>query len=109
MNEEIKAKRDELALKYAIKENDRCGYVSGHDGAVKDGFKAGLDAGYALAMGEARVLVECLKVVENYLYYMGDELTGDDFVGDGALTKIYNEKLNLIEQALKEFKEKVGE
>lgn len=106
-NEQLKAKRDSLAEKYVKHCQDNQHAVYGvAEAYCKADFRAGFDKGYAMAIEEAKVLVECLKVVGNYLYFMGDELTGDDFVGDGALTKRYNEKLNLIEQALKEFKEK---
>ena len=119
MTEEMKIKRDALAEKYCLdplpetlkKElleyrPDNLKIIQRMEYAC---YRQGFDHGFALAMEEAKVLVECLKVVGNYLYFMGDELSGDDFVGDGALTKRYNEKLNLIEQALKEFKAKVGE
>ena len=100
MNEEIKAKRDELTSWFTEVE----GFKDSHRAMFKNGF----DAGFALSMEEAMSLVECLKVVGNYLYFMGDELTGDDLIGDESLTRRYNEKLNLIEQALKEFQEKTG-
>ena len=34
---------NEAALQNAIKENDRRGYIKGHDGAVKEAFKQGCD------------------------------------------------------------------
>ena len=106
MTEEIKAKRDALIEDEAQWCQCKGNICHNCEPIIRHNFAIGFDAGFALAMEEAMSLVECLKVVGNYLYFMGDELTGDDFVGDGALTKRYNEKLNLIEQALKEFKEK---
>ena len=80
MTEEIKAKRDELAEEFY----NRTGFVP-TEWAINN-FYGGFDAGFALAMGEARVLVERLEIL----------------IAEGYANQI-------DKKALKEFKAKVGE
>ena len=60
MTHKLKKMVDELALEYAISENDRRGFVKGHNGETKDAFKAG----YLLATSHARK--EVLDVLRSH-------------------------------------------
>lgn len=43
---------------------------------------------------------EALSKVQAYLHWHGDDLSGDDLVGDGRLTASYKNILDLISRAL---------
>lgn len=53
---------------------------------------------------ENAILREALSDVINYLHWSGDSLKGDDLIGDQNLTKIYNEKIEIIEKSLEKVK-----
>ena len=59
---------------------------------------------YDVLKKENEILREALSDVLNYLHWSGDSLKGDDLIGDQNLTKIYNEKIEIIEKALENVK-----
>lgn len=115
MTEEIKAKRDDLAEEYCIRplpealKKDLLKYRPDNLKIIQRleyaAYKHGFDAGYALGLEQAKVLVEALEKYENEKSWV-DETTRDKN-GMAYTHSIYKMRQIAIE-ALKLFKERVG-
>ena len=99
MNAKMKKSLANDALKYAINENDRRGYVPGHDGAVKDAYIAGFEARDRIAQERESKLVE---VLEALIYAMS--VTKNGLANIGVGNAALNDAITLAEQALANYK-----
>jgi len=64
---------------------------------------------YDLLMKDAEKLVKALCVAQNYLNWHGDDLIGDDCIGDQKLTQRFKDRIRKIDNALADWHAKYGE
>lgn len=100
MTPAIKAQRDEKALEYAIKENDRRGFILGHNGETKDAFVAGADWCWEISERLASEKIEELEAYKT-ITQLNKEIELRTSIKDIPTAKWASDKIDELEEKLK--------